>query len=155
VIARLGRYNGAAASAAQTQEVGHQPTRQARNADLKDFLALVGAAAALVVSAAQAGSAPAATSTPLSAHISVVASKSFCLASGISDFYTGDGKVIFYMTLRNTGSSGGKVNIILVRHYDDGEYNASAMDMLIDVSVPAHSVREVPQPRLQVPRART
>jgi hypothetical protein len=75
------------------------------------------------------------------ANISVVASKSFCVASGISDYYTGDGKVTFYITLRNTSYRGGKVNITPVRHYDDGSYNASPMDMLIDVYVPANSVK--------------
>lgn len=81
-----------------------------------------------------------------SAKISVVASQSFCIPTGISDIYTGDGKVTFYITLRNTGSSAGKVNITPVRHYDDGQFNASAMDTLIDVAVPARSVKKYRSP---------
>ncbi len=80
------------------------------------------------------------------ANIFVVASKSFCIASGISDVYTGDGKVIFYLTMRNSGSSPGKVNIVPVRHYDDGEMNESPMDMLVDVKVPAHSTKRFRSP---------
>jgi hypothetical protein len=80
------------------------------------------------------------------ANIYIVASKSFCLASGISDAYTGNGKVIFYFTLRNSGSTAGKVSIVPVRHYDDGEFNASALDMLVDVRVAARSVRRLRSP---------
>ena len=80
------------------------------------------------------------------ANIYLVAKKSFCGSTGISDIYTGNGKVTFYMTLRNSGAKGGKVNIIPVRHYDDGTINESAMDMLIDVKVPARSVRRYRSP---------
>src|SRR3954447_18112807 len=107
-------------------------------------LALAGAAT-LAVAAVQAAVAPAASSVARSAHISVLAKQSFCVASGISDYYTGDGKVTFYMTLHNTGS-GGKVNIVPVRHYSDGSINESAMDMLIDVAVPGYSVKKYRSP---------
>jgi len=105
--------------------------------------------AALVVPAAQAVTlAPAsgAAATGKKANIFVIASKSFCIASGISDVYTGNGKIIFYLTLRNSGAVAGKVDIVPVRHYDDGESNESAMDMLIDVQVPAHAVRKFRSP---------
>jgi hypothetical protein len=113
----------------------------------KIALALVGAAT-LAVAAVQAAGAPAASSVSsvaTLAQISVVAKQSFCLASGISDYYTGDGKVTFYMTLHNTGSRG-KVNIVPVRHYSDGSINESAMDMLIDVAVPGYSVKKYRSP---------
>lgn len=102
-------------------------------------------AALLTVTAIQAGAAPGADSVARAARISVVANQSFCLASGISDLYTGDGKVIFLMTLRNGGSRG-KVNITPVRHYSDGTINESAMDMLIDVAVPAYSTKKYRSP---------
>lgn len=107
---------------------------------LSGLLLVVGA---LVVPAAYASQSQSSrlTVAKTRANIYVVASKSFCLASGISDVYTGNGKVIFYLTLRNTGTAAGKVNIIPVRHYDDGEFNRSAMDMLIDVRVPGRSVQ--------------
>jgi hypothetical protein len=80
------------------------------------------------------------------ANIYVIASRSFCLASGISDVYTGNGKVMFSIMLRNSGTAAGKVDITPVRLYDDGSVNQSAMDMLIDVRVPAHSRRQVNSP---------
>src|SRR5689334_20973249 len=103
-------------------------------------LTLTGAMVALALGTAHiaAGARDANTKT----NIYVVASKSFCLASGISDQYTGNGKVIFYMTLRNSGSTPGKVDIVPVRHYDDGATNESAMDMLIDVPVPPHTTKK-------------
>jgi hypothetical protein len=101
---------------------------------------------ALVV-AAPAGVASSAAAAPAAKpNIYVIASKSFCLASGVSDQYTGNGKIIFYVTLRNSGRVAGKVNIIPVRHYDDGGVNESGMDMLIDVQVPARSTRRFRSP---------
>ena len=76
-----------------------------------------------------------ATSSP---SVSVVASRSSCIASGISDLYTGDGKVMFVFTLRNTGPAG-NVNVTPVRHYSDGDLNDSAMDMMDDVQVPGYA----------------
>jgi hypothetical protein len=111
-------------------------------------LLLLGVIGAIAASAAYAAEPKTRSSAGAArtANIYVVASKSFCLASGISDVYTGDGKVIFYVTLRNSGTSDGKVNIVPVRHYDDGEINESAMDMLLDVQVPAHAVRRYRSP---------
>lgn len=80
------------------------------------------------------------------ANIYVVAAKSFCVATGISDAYTGNGKVTVYLTLHNSGAVAGKVNIVPVRHYDDGGINESAMDMLIDVAVPAKSTKKFRSP---------
>lgn len=80
------------------------------------------------------------------AHIYVVASKSFCLASGISDTYTGEGRIIFYVTLRNSGNTSGKVSITPVRHYDDGEMNQSPLDMLIDITVPPKTTKRFKSP---------
>lgn len=102
--------------------------------------------AAFAVAAAGAGAAPLASTGGGKANIYVVVSKSFCLASGVSDPYTGNGKVVFYLTLRNSGSKVGSVNIVPVRHYDDGGVNESAMDMLIDVKVPARSTRKFRSP---------
>jgi hypothetical protein len=100
--------------------------------------------AALVAPAAFAE--PAGRSLATRANIYVIASKSFCAATGISDAYTGNGKVGFYLVLRNSGFTAGKVNIVPVRHYDDGEFNASALDMLIDVRVQARAVRRIRSP---------
>jgi hypothetical protein len=80
--------------------------------------------------------AAAATSEP---HVSVVAAESHCVATGVNDVYTGDGKVMFVFTLRNTGEAG-EVNVTPVRHYSDGGINESAMDMM-SVPVPAHAIR--------------
>jgi hypothetical protein len=107
-------------------------------------LILIASVVALVLVGAQvAAGAPAASKK---ANIYVVASKSFCLASGIADAYTGDGKIVFYVTLRNSVNTAGKVNIVPVRHYDDGGLNESAMDMLIDVRVPARTTKKFKSP---------
>src|SRR5262245_44093744 len=73
-----------------------------------------------------------------SANIIVNAGKSSCVATGVADVYTGDGRVLFLIELRNTGTAG-TVNVTPIRRYDDGETNESAMDMLVDVDVPGHS----------------
>lgn len=101
----------------------------------------------LIVAVAVVALAVAASSTaaPQKANIYVVASKSFCLGSGIADAYTGEGKIIFYMTFKNSGSSVGKVNVIPVRYYDDGNSNASAMDMM-EISVPARTTKRFKSP---------
>lgn len=62
------------------------------------------------------------------ANIYLVASKSFCRATGVDDAYTGDGHVTFFLTFRNTGGEAGSVGAAPVRHYDDGEMNSSALD---------------------------
>ncbi len=108
----------------------------------------IGVLAVIAVPAVAAG---AGLASPLrdggaKANIYVVASKSFCLASGISDAYTGEGKIIFYVTLRNSGRTDGSVDIVPVRHYDDGEVNESAMDMLTDVRVPARTTKKFRSP---------
>jgi len=81
-----------------------------------------------------------------SSQISVVVSNSSCVMTGIADAYTGEGKVAFMFELRNTGSSG-TVNVTPVRYYDDGERNASAMDMLVDVEVPGHTSERYSSPQ--------
>jgi hypothetical protein len=69
------------------------------------------------------------------ANIYLVASKSFCEPTGIDDAYTGDGHVTFYLTFRNSGSHGGTVSAVPVRHYDDGDINESALDEVsVDVA---------------------
>ena len=73
-------------------------------------------------------------------NISVVVDKSACIASGVSDYYTGDGKVVFAFMLRNTGGAG-QVNVTPVRHYSDGQINESGMDTMLDVQVPGHTVK--------------
>lgn len=80
------------------------------------------------------------------AHIYVVASKSFCASTGIADVYTGDGKIEFFLTLHNSGGAAGKVDVLPVRYYDDGGINESAMDMLIDVPIPARATRKFHSP---------
>jgi hypothetical protein len=72
------------------------------------------------------------------AHIAVVKRASFCLATGVSDPYTGDGRVTFYITLRNTGGKADSFDVQPIRHYDDGSVNNSPLDELHIDSVPAH-----------------
>ena len=73
-------------------------------------------------------------------NISVVAAKSTCVSTGVDNYYTGNGKVMFAFTLHNSGGEG-KVNVTPVRHYSDGNVNESAMDMMVDVPVPGHSTK--------------
>lgn len=73
--------------------------------------------------------------------ISVVSGESFCIPSGVDDLYTGDGHVTFYVTVRNDGTGDGTAEITPIRHYDDGQLNESAMDM-VSVDVPAGSVKK-------------
>lgn len=112
------------------------------------YFVLAAVAAACAAPAAFGGSArgEAPADVTAKANIYLVAKKSFCTSTGISDVYTGDGKIGFFFTLRNSGRAGGKVNIVPVRHYDDGTTNESAMDMLIDVKVPARSLRRYRSP---------
>jgi hypothetical protein len=84
------------------------------------------------------GSDDGATASAGGSNITVVAAKSTCVSTGVSDVYTGDGRVVFAFTLRNAGGDDGDVSVTPVRHYDDGETNESAMDMM-DVPVPAYS----------------
>jgi hypothetical protein len=99
--------------------------------------------AALALGAAQAVAAK--PGVPASAHkgakISVDRGASFCLGSGITDPATGQGKVSFYITLRNRGAVAGTVSIWPVRHYSDGTTDESALDMLVKLRVPAHARR--------------
>jgi hypothetical protein len=68
------------------------------------------------------------------ANVYIVASKSFCTATGIDDAYTGDGHVQFWLTIRNSGNEKGTIDITPVRYYDDGTDNRSALDMVsVDV----------------------
>lgn len=80
------------------------------------------------------------------ANVYVIASKSFCLASGVSDIYTGNGKIVFSVTLRNSGKADGKVGVLPIRQYDDGDFNMSPMDRLIDLVVPAGATRTFRSP---------
>src|SRR6266540_641995 len=76
---------------------------------------------------------------PDEANIVVVKSKSFCTVTGIYDVYTGNGRVEFWLTLKNKGGKDGSIDITPVRHYDDGSTNQSAMDQ-VSVDVAAHQV---------------
>jgi hypothetical protein len=81
------------------------------------------------------------TSTSTSAsesNIAVVKRTSFCLATGVSDVYTGEGRVTFYISLRNTGGKADSFDVQPIRHYDDGSVNNSPADELHVDSVPAH-----------------
>jgi hypothetical protein len=93
-----------------------------------------------------AAAAPVALSAKGKANIYVVARKSFCVSTGISDYYTGNGKVEFFLTLRNSGPVAGSVSIVPVRYYDDGGMNASVMDM-VSANVPARATRKFHTPR--------
>ena len=88
---------------------------------------------------------PAGNASPAGSNVQVVA-PSTCIFDGIDDVYTGNGHVAFGFALRNTGSSAATVTVTPVRHYSDGEYNDSAMDMLVDVKVPAYSTRRFRSP---------
>jgi len=73
------------------------------------------------------------------ANIVVVKSKSFCTVTGITDVYTGNGRVEFFITLKNKGGKDGSLDITPVRHYDDGTTNESPLDE-VSVDVAAHKV---------------
>ncbi len=79
-------------------------------------------------------------------NVYVIASKSFCLSSGIDDAYTGNGHVVFSVMLKNSGKADGSVDIVPVRHYDDGQINESAMDMMT-VDVAAGQRKQVNSPQ--------
>jgi hypothetical protein len=81
-------------------------------------------------------------------NIKLVAKKSFCIATGIDDAYTGDGHVEFFFTFRNVGDVGGTVSVIPVRHYDDGGINMSAMDE-VEADVPAGATRRFHTPKFK------
>jgi hypothetical protein len=70
------------------------------------------------------------------AQFVVKAGKSFALATGVADAWTGDGKIKFYLTVSNTGNANGTFSFTPVRHYDDGDTNMSAMDMS-SIDIPA------------------
>jgi hypothetical protein len=80
------------------------------------------------------------------ANIYVIASRSFCVSSGIDDAYTGNGHVIFSVMLRNSGTADGSVDVTPVRHYDDGEMNDSPLDTMT-VDVPAGERKQVNSPQ--------
>jgi len=86
------------------------------------------------------------TTTTASPDVTVDVSKSSCVATGVSDVYTGDGRVVFLFTLRNAGDTR-TVNVTPIRHYDDGETNESAMDMLVDVQVPGFTAKRYSSPQ--------
>ncbi len=71
-----------------------------------------------------------------SAAVSLVASKSFCVFTGIDDAFTGNGHVVFFLTFHNSGNADGSTTVVPVRHYTDGAMNESGMDMFT-VDVPA------------------
>lgn len=75
-------------------------------------------------------------------NIYLIASQSFCAATGIDDAFSGDGHVVFFLAFRNSGNEAGTVDATPVRHYDDGEQNGSAMDM-VSVDVPALETTKV------------
>jgi hypothetical protein len=62
------------------------------------------------------------------ANIAVDRTGSWCEATGVYDFYTGNGRVTFFITLRNHGDESGTLDLIPVRHYDDGSTNDSPVD---------------------------
>jgi hypothetical protein len=63
-----------------------------------------------------------------SSSIRLIKRQSFCTTTGIADVYTGDGKVQFWLTFRNAGTSNRSVTFTPVRRYDDGQVNESAMN---------------------------
>jgi hypothetical protein len=71
---------------------------------------------------------PSSTNTKQEGDIQLIKRKSFCTTTGVADVYTGEGKVQFWLTFRNTATSDKSVSFTPVRHYDDGEVNDSAMD---------------------------
>src|SRR5262249_27006798 len=81
-----------------------------------------------LLSSCAGGSTESGSSGKAKANVFLVASKSFCVATGIDDAYTGDGHVEFFLTFRNSGTKDGSFNAIPVRHYDDGSDNESALD---------------------------
>jgi hypothetical protein len=62
------------------------------------------------------------------ANVYLVAGKSFCVATGVSDYWTGMGKVTFFLVVHNSGDKSGDFEFTPVRYYDDGEMNNSVMD---------------------------
>jgi hypothetical protein len=76
------------------------------------------------------------------ANVYVVASKSFCAATGIYDQYSGDGRVEFFITLHNSGGKAGTLTLTPVRYYDDGQMNESVMDILTSGTVPPRATRK-------------
>jgi hypothetical protein len=70
-------------------------------------------------------------------NIYVVKSKSFCAVTGVSDVYTGNGKVEFFYVLHNSGGKEGSIDLQPIRHYDDGTTNDSPVDESQDNKVPA------------------
>lgn len=104
--------------------------------------AVIAAALAATVSGCGATTSTATEETSPEANIYVVASQSFCAATGIDDTFTGDGHVVFFLAFRNSGDADGTIDATPVRHYDDGEENASAMDM-VSVDVPAGQTTKV------------
>jgi hypothetical protein len=78
--------------------------------------------------------------------VGLVPGKSFCIATGIDDLYTGDGHVEFFLTLRNRGDASGTASVIPVRHYDDGAMNMSALDE-VETEVPAGTTTKVHTPK--------
>jgi hypothetical protein len=72
-------------------------------------------------------------------NIYIVASKSFCTATGVDDIYTGDGHVQFFLTLKNSGGADGSLSMTPVRYYDDGTDNRSPLDE-VTADVAAHEL---------------
>jgi hypothetical protein len=64
------------------------------------------------------------------ANIVADTTDSFCSPTGVDDYYTGNGHVTFYVTLRNDGDETGSSSVVPVRYYSDGDVNMSAMDMM-------------------------
>jgi hypothetical protein len=91
--------------------------------------ALLAVIAVIGVGMANANDKDNASASGSSGGVTVVASKSTCFYTGVSDVYTGDGKVLFTFTLRNTGDAK-DVSVTPVRHYSDGETNESVMDTM-------------------------
>jgi hypothetical protein len=114
------------------------------------LLTLVGVVASCGGSSSEGSGEPKAKAkVEAEANIFVVKSKSFCTATGVSDLYTGEGKVEFFYTLRNTGAKDGEIDLQPIRVYDDGERNESVMDMSSGNKVPAHSTVKLRTPQFK------
>jgi hypothetical protein len=58
---------------------------------------------------------------PAPANFVVHSKGSWAFAIGVADAWTGDGKIKFYVVVRNTGDEAGTFSFTPVRHYTGGE----------------------------------
>lgn len=92
------------------------------------FVVLVGIAIVHPAKDEPTGSSPDQEASVTGPDITLLASRSYCVPTGVDDIYTGDGHIRFFVTVRNHGDADGKVDLTPVSHYDDGEMNESAMN---------------------------